>query len=255
MSFVYQLHTPAQVWPSVDALAVAVNAQAGLGAQVTLLPGNTLRIQSVQKGRTSHAALTPFDSAAYAELVSKPQLHVTQAEQDAVHRFQRTVVLATQGDTADSALCQVTIADALWWLLGGLLEDPGTATLWGRRDWRACTLRQHAADLLALGENAIAPLPPPQVLPPLHNDVLAQATITVYTLPYCRHCVSLMTELTERGLAYQEVDVTQTPGGVEQMMQLNGGKRAAPTVRVGHQVLVGPEPEELDAALRAAGLA
>ena len=78
--------------------------------------------------------------------------------------------------------------------------------------------------------------------------------VTVYTLPYCRHCRDLVRRLNENNIPFEEVDLVGTPGAAETMLRLNAGQRAAPTIRIGTQVLVGPEPEELNTALRAAGL-
>ncbi len=253
MPLIYHLYTAAEAWCSLDALAVAVNAQAGLQAEVTR-QGNQLRIVCRQKQRTSTADLLPFDQAAYESLQRRPQEHISPRECDNAPQFQRTVVLTSPQEDEAAALCHVAIADALWWLLGGFLADPATRTLWGRGAWRQQgTLRQHAAALLAVNENAVSPLPPP-LLSPATLPPSTKQGVTVYTLPYCRHCRTLIDQLNERGVLYQEIDVVQTPGAAEQMLALNEGRRAAPTIRIGTQVLVGPEPDELDTALRAAGL-
>jgi mycoredoxin len=252
MPFIYHLYTSADAWCSLDALAVAVNAQAGLQAEVTR-QGTQVRIVCRQKQRISTAEMLPFDQAAYDALVRHPQEYVSTRECDAAPQFQRTVVLTSPQEDEAGALCHVAIADALWWLMGGFLADPATGTLWGRSAWRQTrTLRQHAAELLTVSESAVSPLPPP--LPPTAPAFGAAQGITVYTLPYCRHCRTLIQQLKERGVPFQEVDVVQTPGAAEQMLALNNGQRAAPTIRIGGQVLVGPEPEELDDALRTIGL-
>lgn len=253
MPFIHHLYTSADGWCSLDALAVAVNAQAGLEAEVTR-QGNQLRIACKRKQRTSTAEMLPFDQTAYDALGRRPQENVSPRECDAAPQFQRTVVLTSPQEDEDGALCHVAITDALWWLMGGFLTDPATETLWGRSAWRqAGTLRQHAAALLAVGESAVSPLPPP-ALPPATPVLGSTQSVTVYTLPYCRHCRTLIQLLKTRGVAFQEVDVVQTPGAAEQMLALNNGQRAAPTIRIGNQVLVGPEPDELDEALRTAGL-
>jgi glutaredoxin len=253
MPFIYQLYTSADAWCSVDALAVAVNAQAGLEAEVTR-QGNQIRIACRRKQRTSTAEMIAFDQTAYDALTRRVQDQVNQRECDAAPQFQRTVVLTSPQEDEAGAVCHVAIADALWWLMGGFLADAATGTLWGRSAWRQTrSLRQHAAALLAVGESAVSVLPPP--LPPTGPAALgAPPTVTVYTLPYCRHCRSLLQQLKERGVPFQEVDVAHTPGAAAQMLALNNGQRAAPTIRIGPHVLVGPEADELDEALRGAGL-
>jgi mycoredoxin len=253
MPFIYQLYTSADAWCSVDALAVAVNAQAGLEAEVTR-QGNQIRIACRRKQRTSTAEMIAFDQIAYNTLTRRVQDQVNQRECDAAPQFQRTVVLTSPQEDEAGAVCHVAIADALWWLMGGFLADAATGTLWGRSAWRQTrSLRQHAAALLAVGESAVSVLPPP--LPPTGPAALGAApTVTVYTLPYCRHCRSLLQQLKERGVPFQEVDVAHTPGAAAQMLALNNGQRAAPTIRIGPHVLVGPEANELDEALRGVGL-
>jgi glutaredoxin 3 len=257
MPFIHQLYTSADAWCSLDALAVAVNAQAGLQAEVTR-QGSQLRIVCRQKQRISTAEMLPFDQAAYDALARRAQEHISQRECEAAPQFQRTVVLTTPQEDEAGALCHVAIADALWWLMGGFLADPATGTLWGRNAWRQTrSLRRHAAELLAVSESAVSPLPPPlpAPLPGAALPALSSAqSVTVYTLPYCRHCRTLVQQLKERGIPFQEVDVVRTAGAAEQMLALNNGQRAAPTIRIGSQVLVGPEADELDAALRAIGL-
>lgn len=254
MAFLYHLYTTATIWCSLDALATAINAQAGLQAQVTG-QGNDVRVHCVQKGRMSSATLGAFDQGAYDRLLARPQAQVNQAERDAMPQLQRTVVLTTEQADADGALCQVAIADAIWWLLGGFLGDPRTGTLWGRKAWRELhSLREHAAALLAAPESTLTTLPPPRPLPPLTNGERPTSGVTIYTLPYCRYCRELTQLLVEQGVPFEEIDVVRTPGAAATMLRLNQGQRAAPTIRIGSQVLVGPEPDELAAALRAAGL-
>lgn len=260
MAFIYHLYTTATSWCSVDALETAINAQAGLQAQVTG-QGKEMRIHCVLKQRVSTALLQPFEPAAYERLAAQEQRRINQKECDAMATLQRTIVLTTASEDADGALCHVAIADAMWWLLGGFLGDMGTLTLWGRKAWREeRTLREHAAALLTGAPVAglpsptlpsLPPLPPPL---PLAGAAVPTTGVTVYTLPYCRYCRELVQQLTERGIPFEEIDVVRTPGAAETMLRLNAGKRAAPTIRIGTQVLVGPEPDELDAALHAAGL-
>ena len=254
MALIYHLYTTATTWCSLDALATAINAQARLQAQVTG-QGHDVRIHCVQKGRMSLAGMQTFDPAAYDRLLARPHAQISRNERDAMPQLQRTVVLTTEQADAAGALCQVAIADAIWWLLGGFLGDPRSGTLWGRQAWREThSLREHAAALLAVPDSGITPLPPPRPLPPLTNGDRPTTGVTIYTLPYCRYCRELTQLLVEHGVPFEEIDVVRTPGAAATMLRLNQGQRAAPTIRIGSQVLVGPEPDELVAALRAAGL-
>jgi mycoredoxin len=72
----------------------------------------------------------------------------------------------------------------------------------------------------------------------------------LYTLPYCPDCRDLRRLLNERHVTFTEVDLAGTPGAVESMLKINGGRRSAPTVRIGAQVLVDPVAAEVDAVLQ-----
>jgi mycoredoxin len=74
--------------------------------------------------------------------------------------------------------------------------------------------------------------------------------VVLYTLPYCPDCRDLRRLLNERHITFTEVDLARTPGAVDSMLKINGGRRSAPTVRIGAQVLVDPAAGEIDAALR-----
>jgi len=74
--------------------------------------------------------------------------------------------------------------------------------------------------------------------------------VLLYTLPYCPDCRDLRRLLTERHVTFTEVDLARTPGAVESMLKINGGRRSAPTVRIGAQVLVDPGAAEVDAVLQ-----
>lgn len=82
----------------------------------------------------------------------------------------------------------------------------------------------------------------------------AAQRVTLYTLPYCPDCRALKQQLEGHGIAYHEVNVAEVAGAVQTMLTLTGGKRSAPTVQIGSQVLIDPEPAALDALLRTVGL-
>ncbi len=84
---------------------------------------------------------------------------------------------------------------------------------------------------------------PSSILPP----------VTLFTLPYCPDCRDLRRYLTEQAVPFTDVDVATALGGVDEMLRVNGGRRSAPTVRIGSQALVDPDRAVLTSALRAAG--
>jgi glutaredoxin len=257
MPFVFHIYTPGVIWGPTEAISLAINSQAGVAAQIEMR-GNLLHVSSRRGRYTTTASLQPFEPAAYESVATQYLHRMTDRDRDTALPFQRTLVLATEGSEVHSALLHVTVADGLWWLLGGFLADPVERVLWGWRSWRTeRTLAQHAAPLVAMSQTA-APIAPPVTLrvPARAHATHAPGTqkVTVYTLPYCPDCRAVKELLDSRSISYQEINVSQMPGAVGQMLALNEGKRSAPTVRVGEQVLVDPDAMTLVNALRAAGL-
>ena len=64
------------------------------------------------------------------------------------------------------------------------------------------------------------------------NTVLADATIRIYTTPWCPDCYRAKSFLRERGVAFEEINVEQTEGAAEFVMRSNQGKRRVPTFEV-----------------------
>lgn len=55
-------------------------------------------------------------------------------------------------------------------------------------------------------------------------------TVTMYTTGWCGYCARLKAGLQRDHIDYDEVDIEQTPGAAELVMQLNGGNQTVPTV-------------------------
>jgi mycoredoxin len=73
--------------------------------------------------------------------------------------------------------------------------------------------------------------------------------VTLYTLPYCPDCRAVRNELESHGVVFHEINVAQVPGAVQEMLSLNGGKRSAPTIRIGDHVLIDPDSQTLNNTL------
>ncbi len=54
--------------------------------------------------------------------------------------------------------------------------------------------------------------------------------ITLYTTPWCGECRRAKQFLSERGIAYREINIDETPEGEELVMRVNDGKRKVPTI-------------------------
>jgi mycoredoxin len=253
----YQLFTPGRVWPPLESVNWAINSQAGLHAEATCRQEQL--VITAQEGR-SRATVTikPFDPMAYRTSQDQYQERMTLRDRDTALPFERTVVISTTGPISiETALLHAAVGDGLWWLLGGFLADASVGTLWGWRSWRGdSSLAQHAADLLASGELPSIPRParPAATAPAAPVRLQTQASVIVYTLPYCPDCRAVKALLDTRGVRYYEIDLAAMPGAVDQMLRLSDGKRSAPTVQIGQQVLVDPAPDALVDSLRRSGL-
>ena len=82
----------------------------------------------------------------------------------------------------------------------------------------------------------------------------AVTRIIIYTLPYCADCRAAKALLTALGVPYHEINIAQISSAAEQMLRVNGGRRATPTICIGRRVLVEPDRAALEATLREAGL-
>jgi mycoredoxin len=63
------------------------------------------------------------------------------------------------------------------------------------------------------------------------------AQITMYTTSWCGDCRMAKMYLTEKGLAFDEIDIEETPGAAEIVMQANAGKRKVPTLNINGRFL------------------
>ncbi len=258
MALVHQLFTPATVWPPLESVNWAINSQAGIQAQAEIQQDQLVITHPAGRNRTV-ATMRPFDPGSYELVKRSYQERMTARDRSTALPFERTVVVTTiSPETSEMALCQVAVADGLWWLLGGFLADAKISTLWGWRSWRGeSNLAQHAADLL--GRSELPPLPQPampsQSTPrPTAAQSSTHEAVIVYTLPYCPDCRAIKQLLDSRGVRYQEINLAASPGAVDRMLRLSDGKRSAPTVQIGKQVLVDPVPDDLVALLHKSGL-
>lgn len=56
--------------------------------------------------------------------------------------------------------------------------------------------------------------------------------IRMYFSPWCHDCRSAKRFLEERGVAYEAIDIEETPGAAELILEKNNGKRKVPTFEV-----------------------
>jgi glutaredoxin len=58
------------------------------------------------------------------------------------------------------------------------------------------------------------------------------ATIRMYFAPWCGDCRAAKRFLEERGVAYEGINIEETPGAAELIIEKNDGKRRVPTFDV-----------------------
>lgn len=71
------------------------------------------------------------------------------------------------------------------------------------------------------------------------------SNITVYTTPSCPWCHKVKAYLNEKGVAFQEVDVSTDDQAAQNMVKLTG-QRSVPVVSDGSQYVVGFDPDRLE---------
>lgn len=69
-------------------------------------------------------------------------------------------------------------------------------------------------------------------------------TITVYSKPNCVQCTATKTHLTNKGIDFNTVDITQDPEALD--LILAKGFKAAPVVNAGDLWWAGYQPDKLD---------
>jgi hypothetical protein len=152
MEYKYRLLTPGDSWPADPAsLAAAIRSQGPFAPEITMA-GPELHVTDAAQGLHSTARLEAYPTEAY-ETLRADELYVprmTDRDRDTALPFQRQVEIRTTGDRADAAaLFHATVADGIWWLMGGFLVDPYRHTLWGWRRWRGDQpLAAHAAETI-----------------------------------------------------------------------------------------------------------
>lgn len=75
--------------------------------------------------------------------------------------------------------------------------------------------------------------------------------ITVYTTSTCPYCVMAKQYLTERGVPYKELNVSENRQALKEMVELTG-RKSVPVIRCGNDVLVGFSPSRLDQLIECA---
>jgi glutaredoxin 3 len=54
--------------------------------------------------------------------------------------------------------------------------------------------------------------------------------VVIYTKPGCPYCAAAMNDLIGRGVEFEEIDVTTTPGGKDRLAELTFGSMLVPVI-------------------------
>lgn len=74
--------------------------------------------------------------------------------------------------------------------------------------------------------------------------------VIMYTTTWCADCRAAKRFLDKRGIQYQEIDVEQTPGAAEKLIEWSGGYRTVPTFDIDGEIVVDFDRAKLDQLLR-----
>ncbi len=77
---------------------------------------------------------------------------------------------------------------------------------------------------------------------------MADRKIIVFTQPDCPPCWSVKVYLADKGLEFEERDVTEDQEAVRELVETYQS-RSTPTIVIGENVMIGFDPEELDQIL------
>jgi GrxC family glutaredoxin len=67
------------------------------------------------------------------------------------------------------------------------------------------------------------------------------STVEIYTSPFCGYCHRAKALLTKKGVAFTEIDVTDTPGARQEMERRSGGAKTVPQVFIDGRAIGGSD--------------
>jgi glutaredoxin-like YruB-family protein len=82
----------------------------------------------------------------------------------------------------------------------------------------------------------------------IDERTISQPKITVYSTPTCPYCVMAKRYLSEKGIAYEDVNVAEDQKRAFEMLT-KSGQMGVPVLDIGGQVIVGFDRHAIDDAL------
>jgi glutaredoxin 3 len=65
------------------------------------------------------------------------------------------------------------------------------------------------------------------------------AAVTIYTKPFCPYCADALALLEQKGVAYDEIDISGQPELRAEMIQRSGGRLTVPQIFIGERHIGG----------------
>lgn len=65
--------------------------------------------------------------------------------------------------------------------------------------------------------------------------------ITLYTKTGCPYCAAKRREFEDKGVQFTEINVTERPDVIPELLRLTGGERLVPVIVQGQRVSIAPE--------------
>lgn len=73
--------------------------------------------------------------------------------------------------------------------------------------------------------------------------------IKIYSTPACPYCVTLKEYLKEKGFEYEDIDVSQDQGMLNEMVE-KSGQMGVPVVDIDGQIIIGFDKEKINNLLK-----
>ena len=84
------------------------------------------------------------------------------------------------------------------------------------------------------------------------NEVFEMTDVTVYSTPTCPFCIKLKAWLKDKGVGFEDIDVSQDQAKAQEMIR-KSGQMGVPQIEIGGKIIVGFDPDAIEAELASAG--
>jgi glutaredoxin 3 len=74
--------------------------------------------------------------------------------------------------------------------------------------------------------------------------------VKIFTSPTCGYCSQAKEYFTEKGIAFEAIDVTKDSEALKEMKRISGGARSVPVIAVDDEVIIGFDRSAVEKALK-----